>query len=302
MASIISLTLRQQLRLVSPFIERMGITSTRQAQDKVGELGARANMEKLVLSPAPFDLFKAEFLTPRAMATDEDGVILYLHGGGYVAGGIDYARGFASMLCVHSRLPVLSVAYRLAPEDPYPAALDDAVSAYRYLLDSGYAHDRIRLVGESAGGGLCFCLCHALKEKGIPLPQSVVALSPWTDLTFSGQSYIDNKTKDPSISEDMLREYAVLYALDQCALDKVSPIFGDCSGFPRTLFFVGGDEVLLSDTLMMHEKLLSSGCESTLHVEDGLWHVYVLYGIPEAKAAMREIAVFLNPRAESDDE
>ena len=163
-------------------------------------------------------------------------VILYLHGGAYVAGDIEYAKGFAGILAAETQQRVLSIAYRLAPENPFPAAVDDALAAYEYLLHNGYKAGDISLVGESAGGGLVYCLCQYIKQKNIPLPAALVGISPWTDLTFSGASYERNSKKDPSLSKDVLREHAEAYAKGQAANPLVSPIFGDLSGFPRRFY------------------------------------------------------------------
>ena len=220
-------------------------------------------------------------------------VILYLHGGAYVAGDIQYARGFAGVLAAETNRRVLSIAYRLAPEAPFPAAVDDAVTAYKYLLDHGYTAQNISLVGESAGGGLIYCLCLRLKQKKMPLPAALVAISPWTDLTFSGESYRLNDKKDPSLSEDVLREHAAAYAPGQEKNPLVSPVFGDLRHFPPSLLFAGGDELLLDDARMLADRLIQNGSPCELVVEEGLWHVYVLFRIPEAKKAILKIADFL---------
>ncbi|MBR6006499.1 MAG: alpha/beta hydrolase fold domain-containing protein, partial [Clostridia bacterium] len=204
---------------------------------------------------------------------------------------------------------VLCPAYRLAPEHPYPAALDDAIEAYRYLLSSGYLPGQIVLAGESAGGGLCYCLMLRLRELRIPLPAGVVAISPWTDLTQSGESYIYNKEADPSILKSTLDHYADCYtgALSGIEADRVdpkeptvSPLYGKLNGFPPSLIFVGGDEVLLEDSKALHEKLLSSGCRSELIIADHMWHAYVLYGLREHQEDYRKIDRFLSDHLSSE--
>ena len=190
-------------------------------------------------------------------------------------------------------LRVLAVAYRLAPEHPFPAALDDATEAYRHLLSSGYEPRHIAFAGESAGGGLIYCLGQRIKELGLPLPAAMVGISPWTDLTFTGASYKTNAKKDPSLNEAALRRYAKAYADGRQDDPLVSPAFGDYNGFPPALILAGGNELLLSDSEMLAARLVSSGCRCELHVEEGLWHVYVLFGIPEARAALDKITEFL---------
>lgn len=294
LASLITLWLREQLRLLKPIITRTGIDACRVAQDKLGELGARAAASKTTIENVPFPNFEAAAVVPTD-CVDNEHVILYLHGGGYTAGSLSYALGFGSVLAVRCGIPVFCVAYRLAPEHPFPAALEDAVNAYRCLLSAGLSPENISIVGESAGGGLLFGLCLWLKVHHIPLPSKLVALSPWTDLTLSGHSYDENARRDPCLSEDSLRFYAQVYAKDNAQNPLVSPIFGDLHGLPPSLIFVGEDEILLDDSVILHKRLRDAGCKSTLHIEPGLWHVYVLYGVPEANAALERIRAFLLP-------
>ena len=292
MPSPLSVIVREEIRLLKPFIGRMSIQRARTFQAALGEMGAKSVAEKVVFEPVAFEGFEACFALP---SEEKDGrrVILYLHGGGYVAGNLQYARGFAGILADHTSRRVLAAAYRLAPEHPFPAALDDAVSTYRYLLDSGYEPQHIAFAGESAGGGLIFCLGQKLKELELPLPAAMVALSPWTDLTFSGASYKTNAKKDPSLNEAALRSQARAYAPEQADNPLVSPAFGDFAGFPPSLLLAGGNELLLSDAEMLAVQLVKSGCRCELVIEEGLWHVYVLFGIPEARAAMDRIAAYL---------
>ena len=292
MPSPLSVIVREEIRLLKPFIGRMSIERARTFQDAMGEMGAKSVAEKVAYEPVAFEYFEACFALP-CEEKDCSRVILYLHGGGYVAGNLQYARGFAGILADHTGRRILAVAYRLAPENPFPAALEDAVSAYRYLLDSGYEPEHIAFAGESAGGGLIFCLGQKLKELELPLPAAMVALSPWTDLTFSGASYKTNAKKDPSLNEAALRSQARAYAPEQADNPLVSPAFGDFAGFPPSLLLAGGNELLLSDAEMLAVRLVKGGCRCELVIEEGLWHVYVLFGIPEARAAMDRIAAFL---------
>ena len=177
-----------------------------------------------------------------------------MHGGAYVAGNIQYAKGFAGVLAAETKKPVLSIAYRLAPENPFPAAVEDAFAAYYHLLNRGYSSRDISLVGESAGGGLIYCLCLLLKQKKMPLPSALVGISPWVDLTFSGESYEYNKKNDPNLSEDVLREHAAVYAPGKKRDPLVSPIFGDLAASRRHLYL----PVPMSFCWMMPECLPGS--------------------------------------------
>ncbi len=292
MPSPLSVIVREEIRLLKPFIGRMSIPRARAFQDALGEMEAKSVAERVAFEPVEMDDFEACFALP-CDEKDSRRVILYLHGGAYVAGNLQYARGFAGILAGQTGRRVLAVAYRLAPEHPFPAALDDAVSAYRYLLDSGYQPEHIAFTGESAGGGLIFCLGLKAKELGLPLPAAMVALSPWTDLTFSGASYKTNLKKDPSLNEAALRSHAKAYAPEQAHNPMVSPAKGDYEGFPPSLLLAGSNELLLSDAEMLAVRLVKSGSRCELVIEEGLWHVYVLFGIPEARAAMERIAEFL---------
>lgn len=292
MPRLLSVIMRAQIRLVKPILKKFSIQTARAFQDNLGDMEAKSMAAKVNFEPVEFDRFEACFVSPKGKEQDCH-VILYLHGGGYVAGNIAYARGFASMLAMETNRFVLAVAYRLAPENPFPAAVEDALCAYQHLLESGYKAENISFVGESAGGGLIFALCLKLKEAGLPLPDSLVGLSPWTDLTFSGESYKTNNKKDPTLSEQILRSHAQAYAAGQEENPLVSPVFGELSGMPRSLICVGSCELLLDDAKMLAERLKEAGSPCELIVEDGMWHVYVLFKIPEAIEALKKIAAFL---------
>ena len=293
MPSISSIMMKLQLHLMKPFARFSGIEASRLAQDELGRIGAHVLSSRIAYRNVPFENFETAFAVPTACEDEKAAAILYLHGGGYVAGSLDYAKAFGGILAAETNVPALCVAYRLAPENKFPAALEDAFAAYEYLLHSGYAPDNIALAGESAGGGLVYCLLLYLKEKGLPLPACALGISPWVDLTLSGKSYEHNVSRDPSLIRESLAYYVLVYAAGHEDEPLVSPLRGDVTGFPPSLLFAGGDEILLDDVKSMHEKLLSSGCRSDLTVEPGLWHVYPLYGTAEGKRAIRRMVEFL---------
>ena len=283
--------LRMQIEMVKPFSNGCSIETVRMAQDKLGELMATTHRNEVNYGEV-LDLgYTGLWIKPKARIYDES-VILYLHGGGYVAGDIEYARGFGTILSARNGIDVFCAAYRLAPEYPFPAALDDAVAAYQYVLECGYKPENIVLSGESAGGGLIFCLTLQLKAMGLPLPAGLIPISPWTDLTLSGISYRVNEDIDPSLTKERVKYYQECYSED-VKNPLVSPLYGDLSGFPPVLTFVGGDEILLSDSIMMHKKLLEFHIQSELVITPEMWHVYVLYGVAEAKKDHIKIARFL---------
>ena len=269
---------RSQLNFFKPFVANCSLEVTRKGQDKLGELMTALHKREVLVKEHDFGRFQGAWIMPR----DErrGGVVLYLHGGGYTCGSLEYAKGFAATLASECGVRAFCAAYRLAPENRYPAALDDALEAYRYLLGKGYAARQILLCGESAGGGLIYALCLKLKELGLPLPCGLIGISPWTDLTGSGKSYEEHREIDPSMTPELLQFYARCYT-DDPTDPFCSPLFGDLTGLPPSLLFVGGDEVMLDDTRMLHEKLLESGCRSKMIVAPERWHAYVLYCLNE---------------------
>ncbi len=297
--------LKSQIELLKPIAEGTTLEVARNLQEKVGKLMHFTKRRDVVTFDRKNDKFPSSLIIPR----DElrGGVMLYLHGGGYTCGALDYAKGFAAVLSAECGMRVYCIEYRLAPENPYPAALDDAYEAYRTLISEGYAPERIILCGESAGGGLCYSLCLKLRDLGEPLPSGIIALSPWVDLTLSGSSYSENKSKDPSLTEDRLRFFADCYAgaevgtrlsgkdgkrkrsgEDALVEDRkrdplVSPLFADLKGLPPSLVFVGGDEILLSDSVELVEALKGAGCSAQLHVRPEMWHAYLLYALKSAR-------------------
>lgn len=284
-------TVRTQLERLMPLLNNCSLETTRRGQNMLGELMESLHRQQVRIREHPFADFEAAWVLPR----DErrQGVVLYLHGGGYVCGDLEYAKGFGSTLAVQCGCKVFCAAYRLAPEHPHPAAVDDALTAYRYLLDKGYAPGHIALCGESAGGGLCYALCLRLRELGLPMPAGIVAISPWTDLTASGPSYEENKAVDPSITAQLLDFYAACYCVEREA-PLVSPLFGELEGLPPSCIFVGGDEIMKSDSELLHEKLLRAGCKSMLTVAPGKWHGYLLYSLAEDQKDFDTINRFLD--------
>lgn len=225
-------------------------------------------------------------------------IILQLHGGGYVGAMRNAYRMFAGLYSEVSRgMSVLTIDYRVAPEHPYPAALLDAVAAYRWLLEQGWFSEQIILAGDSAGGGLAMAVCHYLKDHGMQLPCGIIAMSPWTDLTASGESYEFNYEKDPLFggTRDSLI-YNRDYVGDHDPMDAyISPLFGDFRGFPPMLIQVGSYEMLLSDSVSAASKAREQGVKVRLSVYDGMFHIFQMAAkmLPESKRAWVEIGKFI---------
>ncbi len=237
---------------------------------------------------------------PAEWIGDEDGpMIVYLHGGGYCIGSLDTHRAMLTHLAgaIHGR--VLAVDYRLAPEHPHPAALDDAVTAYRFALAGGVAPERVVLAGDSAGGGLTLATLVALRDAGVPLPAAGVCLSPWADLTQSGATITTHADVDPMVQGADLDRWADAYrGTALAAAPAISPLFADLAGLPPLHIEVGTAEVLLDDARRVADAARAAGVDVELHEADGMIHVWQFFaGIaPEADEAIERIAGFVADR------
>jgi epsilon-lactone hydrolase len=229
-------------------------------------------------------------------ADGNDHVVLHLHGGAYSMGSPRTHRGLAATLSRTAHAPVLLPEYRLAPEHVFPAALDDALTAYRWLLEEhGTAACRIAVTGDSAGGGLAVALLVRLRAEGLPLPACYAGMSPWTDLAGTGPSLTELDGTDPWLSAALITPAARAYA-GRAALDDplVSPLYADLTGLPPMLVHVGGDEILRDDARRLVDRARSVGVDASLGLFEGLWHVFHAFpGFPESRDALREIGAFV---------
>lgn len=235
----------------------------------------------------------AEWISPAGAARDR--AVLYFHGGGYVMGSVPAHRGIVAKFVQGGRTPALLFGYRLAPEHPFPAALEDALEAYRWLVDQGIPPVRIVFAGDSAGGGLCLATLLALKDRGQALPSAAAVLSPWVDLACSGESYRSNAATclSPPGSWQACRRH---YAGDRDPRDPaMSPLYGDLRGLPPLLIHAGGAEILRSDAESFAHKAREAGVDVALRIGPGLCHCYPACApmFPEAVQAMEEIRAFL---------
>jgi phosphinothricin tripeptide acetyl hydrolase len=239
----------------------------------------------------------AEWLLPSGVRAD--GAVLYLHGGGYVIGSPRSHRHLAAAIAQAAGLPALLLDYRLAPEHPFPAALDDAVAAYEWILARGIAPTRIVIVGDSAGGGLTMATLLALRERGLPRPAGGICISPWVDLTLSGTTYTTRAVADPIVTREGIEEMAQAYvgAGDRKA-PFISPLFADLRGLPPLLIHVGTDEVLLDDARGLTERARAAGVDVTLEEWPAMIHVWhwFLPMLDEAERAVAGIGTFVRAR------
>lgn len=235
----------------------------------------------------------------RAKNSSAQQVLLYLHGGGYVVGSPHSHRPITSRLAAWSGISVAALDYRLAPEHPFPAGLDDAVAAYRALLAAGHNPKQIAVGGDSAGGGLSIALVLKLRDLGLPQPAALLLFSPWTDVSMSGDSVRERADVEvmlsPEFGQEMRAYYAPNGAFEQPLL---SPLFADLQGLPPQLIQVGGLEILHSDSLRYHAKAVAAGVASQLEEWRACWHVWQLHAgvMPEADAALKRSAAFLQQR------
>lgn len=243
----------------------------------------------------PFDLagMNAAWVRPDR-GHDRRRAILYCHGGGYTSGNLGYSRPLSAKLSSITGWQTLSFEYRLAPEHPFPAAIDDAMKAWDYLMYLGYGAHDIVLAGDSAGGNMALVLCHQLKAAGRKLPGRLVLMSPWTDMTASGKSYTERADIDPTITMDYIKAVRGVYARDNSLTSPLlSPLFGDFSDFPPTLIQVGSNEILLSDSVRLRDRMLMAQVPCKLEVWSNMWHIFQMYPLKRAGEAMESIGRFL---------
>lgn len=276
-------------------VENTDIEKQRQMQD---QLGAIFGQNKAIqVRETDIDGMYGEWLCVNR-AHGKKPVILYCHGGGYSTGSSLYARNLTMGLAAATAMEVLSFDYRLAPEHPYPAAIEDAVKAWDYLMLFGYGAGDVILAGDSAGGNLALALTHRLREEGRLLPKGLVLFSPWTDLTSSGKSYETKEGIDPVLNAAYIRTAIENYmgsGYDKALLKEpsVSPLFGTFEGFPPTYIQVGDQEILHSDSALLYKKMKQAGVNVTLDVFKGMWHVFQMAHFKTAADALDKSAEFI---------
>lgn len=237
--------------------------------------------------------------TPAAWVRPDRGhdrrrAILYCHGGGYTSGNLGYSQPLASKLCVVTGWDTLAFEYRLAPEHPYPAAPEDAMKAWDYLMYMGYGARDVVVAGDSAGGNLALVLCLRLKELGRRLPGRLILMSPWTDMTAGGKSFRERADIDPMLTPEYILAVREAYAQGaDFASPMLSPLFGDLSGLPPTLIQVGSNEILYSDSVRLRDRMLAAQVPCRLEVWKDAWHVFQMFPLRKASQAMESVGRFL---------
>jgi len=241
---------------------------------------------------------KAEWITAAGAAPDR--VIMYLHGGGYVMGSIETHRELVARLSKAAQARALALEYRLAPENPFPAAVDDSISAYRWLLAQGYKSERIVVAGDSAGGGLSVSTLLALRDIGAPMPAGAVCISPWVDFEAEGQSMTTRAAQDPLVSRDMILNIARMYMGPNGSLREplAAPINARLNGLPPLFIQVGDAETLLDDSTRLADRAEEAGIDVTLQIWEEMPHVWHLAApmLPEGQQAIDKIGEWILKR------
>ena len=238
---------------------------------------------------------KAEWIIP-VKKPDDNRVLLYFHGGGYAAGSISTHRAQVSQMVMHSGIKALLIEYRLAPEHKYPAPIEDAVLAYEWLLSHGYLPERIAFGGDSAGGGLALAALLYLRDQNKPLPKCAICLSPWTDLTLSGESQVTKEKLEPMLVKEAFPLWVGNYLGEADARSPyASPLFAELQGLPPIYIQVGSDELLLDDSVRFAQKAKEAGVALTIDIYEGYFHVFQAFFriLRKAREANKKLAAYL---------
>jgi len=287
------------IRKVHNLVEAEDIDKHRQSQNSLGAM--LGNRKDTLVREVAIDGMYGEWVSVDR-AHMKKYVILYCHGGGYMTGSSLYARTLTTKLAASTSMDVLCFDYRLAPENPYPAAVEDAMRVWNYLMLLGYGARDVIVAGDSAGGNLALSLTLKLKEEERLLPRGLVLMSPWTDLTSSGRSHETRAALDPVLNKEYLEKAIRAYVGETAQEDgweeqlknpMISPLFGNFTGFPPTYIQVGNNEVLLNDATQLHKNMIKANVSVKLDVFDGMWHVFQMSPFKTAYEAMDKNAEFI---------
>jgi len=237
---------------------------------------------------------KAEWARPDYTHMKKN-IILYCHGGGYTCGGLGYAGILAGKLAIHTGLDVLYFEYRLAPENPYPSAIEDGMKVWDYLMHMGYGAENVIIAGDSAGGNMALEMVFKLREDGRFLPKGLILMSPWTDMTVTSSSYEKYKDLDPMLTKEYVLGVRKAYAGEDAdySLPQYSPLYGDLAGMPPAFIQVGSNEILRSDSENLYKKLRHNECNVKLTIYKGGWHVFQQLPLPRASKALDDVRDFI---------
>jgi len=296
MKSKILAAVLKQLR-VAPDFTREGIEKYREFLDtsaRAFKIDRTAGFKPVHLNGVP-----GAWILP-ANASERN-VVLYLHGGGFIAGSIASHRDLATRIANASGSKTVIIDYRLAPEHPFPGGLEDAVQAYTWLLNHGFSASRMAIAGDSAGGGLALSLLLTIKDRGLPMPGSAALISPWTDLECKNRSHTTNQKTDPMLNQHMLFSTAQLYTGEKnWDHPLVSPANGDFQGMCPLLVQVGSREVLQDDAVLLVKKAKAAGVPAELEIWDGMFHVWHYFSryLTQGREAVEKIGSFIKAHSQ----
>lgn len=283
--------LMQLVKKVHGLVENTDLEKHRQSQDNIGAL--MKNSKDISYREIDIDGMYGEWVSVNR-AHMRKYVILHCHGGGYSTGSSLYARTLTTKLASSTSMDVLCFDYRLAPENPYPAAIEDALKAWNYLMLLGYGARDVIIAGDSAGGNLALALVMRLKEEGRLLPRGIVLMSPWVDLTSSGESFVEKLEVDPVLDKEYIDRIVQAYAGgEDLGNPMISPLFGDFKGFPPTYIQVGENEILLSDSVRLHQVMVDANVSVKMEQFAGMWHVFQMSPFKMASEALEKCAEFI---------
>ena len=282
------------------------ILRQRAAMERAGKLAAPTG--DVEVHPFKVGDVQCERLVPE-FAHNPQYAVLYAHGGGYLCGGLDFARILGAKLAIATGFTTFSFAYRLAPENTYPAALEDATAVWEHIREK-YPADHILLAGDSAGGNLALCLAEKLLTEGNAslnseaAPKGILLFSPWTDMTSTAESYDTYKDLDPILTREYVSGAAKAYIAGKGAPwdPEFSPLFGELKGLPPVYIMAGRNEILLDDSIRLKDKINIAGGTAVLDIEENGWHVYQQMPIPIARRAMKRLSEFVSELIYTDKE
>jgi|ERR1019366_1714095 acetyl esterase/lipase len=278
--------------------KRMAMFSVDRTRLSLTKLTNMSSMPRAVkFEKVECDGVTAEWAIPDNLKNQ--GAVLFLHGGAYIAGSIDTHRALVGRIAKASKTKCLSVEYGLAPERPFPHGLNDAIKVYNWLIKKGFNHKKIVICGDSAGGGLTIATLVKLRDEKLPLPAAGVAMSPWLDLLNSGESGVRLAKKDPMLQKGTGKTYAKLYGTEHdLKHPHISPLYTDPTGLPPILIQVSTSEILLDDTTRFETKAKAAGVDIEVEYWDKMVHVWQAFApyLPEARKAIKKIGEYIEKK------
>ena len=292
--SIVNTMLRT---LVKPSLSVVPLRNIREKRNILKKISAMMPVpEGFHFEPLHFANFKGEKIRHNDIDHSHDKVVLYFPGGAYIAGSHFSHRNITTRISQYAHAKVVAINYRKAPEYPYPYPVKDAIHAYECLLSQGYLPENISFAGDSAGGNLVLSTLYHLKEHNLPMPSSAVCISPWTDISGSGESNTTRAKDDPMLPAFRMKKVSKLYANGLDLKDpRVSPLYADTTGFPPVLFHVGTREIVFSDSVNMHQRIIKAGGQSEIRIWENAPHVFQAFAgfVPQSTQSLKEISQFM---------